>query len=115
MASERVTTTSGGDALRVHRVQDGDKAALQLEGDVDIGTGRTALDAIEVALARGAKAVEIDLTPVSFIDSSGLSAIVGAARKIRDRGATVTTTAPHGHEARLLIDLAGLGELLNVD
>ena len=113
--ADRVTTSAAADALLVHRTQDGDRATLELDGDVDIGTSRVALDAVEVALGRGAKSVAIDLTPVRFIDSAGLSAIVGAAKRVHERGAELTTKAPHGHEARLLIDLAGLQNVLNLD
>jgi anti-anti-sigma factor len=108
------TTTAAGDALSVHRTTDGRTTRIALEGEVDLSTSRAVLDAVEVALSSGTDALQLDLGGVSFLDSSGLSTVVGAARKATARGTTVTTHVPLTSDARTLIDLAGVDDVLNV-
>lgn len=116
MADPKVhRTASGGGVLEIERTRDGDAARLALHGDLDLGSGRALLDAVEQALASGARGVvEIDLTGLGFVDSSGMSALVSAARRIHAHGARLETTAPAGHEARLLLDLAGLESVVGL-
>ena len=104
----RHRTDAPGGSLSVEREQDGKQANLSVSGELDVGTGRTLLDAVEVALARGAREIEVDLTGVSFVDSSGMSSLVAAAGRVDRHGGTIATKAPSGHEARVLLDLAGL-------
>jgi anti-sigma B factor antagonist len=46
--------------------------------------------------------VVIDISGVSFVDSAGISALVGGIRRIRDRGSEVVLASPRPTLRRLL-------------
>jgi anti-anti-sigma factor len=49
--------------------------ALKLEGEIDVANASDLIEAIREACADGASDVTIDMSGVSFIDSSGLHAL----------------------------------------
>jgi anti-sigma B factor antagonist len=100
--------------LRVHGRLDGREARFTLEGDVDLASGQTIRSAVCEALDEGARDVTLDLSGVTFLDSTGLSALLNTARDIDRRGGTVRCEAPQGGEPRVVIDLAGVRKLLNL-
>jgi anti-anti-sigma factor len=101
--------------LRVHgRIDDG-TAVLALEGDVDLSSGQAVRDAVCEALDAGAREVVLDLSGVTFLDSTGLNALLNTARDVDRRGARLRCDAPHGGEPRVVIDLAGVAKLLNLN
>ena len=53
-----------------------DVVAVALHGELDISTGRRLLSALEPFTASGRPWVRVDLGHVSFIDSSGATAII---------------------------------------
>jgi anti-sigma B factor antagonist len=57
--------------------------------------------------------IALDLTDVTFIDSSGLGAIVGALKHVRERGGAFSVIAsPEGSLTRLL-SLTGLDQIVS--
>jgi anti-sigma B factor antagonist len=105
-------TTAGH--LRVHGRIDDQTANLALDGDVDLTSGQAVRDAVCEALDAGARDVVLDLSGVSFLDSTGLNALLNTARDVDRRGAKLSCKAPHGGEPRVVIDLAGVAKLLNL-
>src|SRR5437762_13409421 len=99
---------------RLHGRLDGERGALTLKGSVDLSSGQAVRDAVSEALDAGAHEVVLDLAPVSFLDSSGLNALLNTARDVHRRGADLRCDAPHGGEPRVVIDLAGVAKLLHV-
>ena len=57
---------------------------ITVSGEVDLASSPQLDDAIISALDSGAKAVAIDLTDVSFMDSSGLGVIVRGLKRCRE-------------------------------
>lgn len=101
--------------IRVSGTLEGDTARLCVSGDVDLGTAQAVRDAICEALDAGAHDILLDLGPVTFLDSTGLSVLLHAARDADRRGATLRTVAPAGSEARVVMDLARVSGLLHVE
>ncbi|WP_405576486.1 STAS domain-containing protein [Streptomyces sp. NBC_01092] len=61
---------------------------MELVGEIDI-SGATALrDRFDSVTRRRLAKVVVDLRPVTFIDCSGLSLLVQARRRLRERGGT---------------------------
>jgi len=85
-------------------------AGLMLVGELD----SQAVAAFNAALARlnGQAEVTLDLSALTFIDSSGMHAIVAFARS-RDSGGTVTLTAVSPFQLRLF-EITGLVKLPNL-
>ena len=57
---------------------------ITVSGEVDLASSPQLDDAIISTLDSGAKAVAIDLTDVSFMDSSGLGVIVRGLKRCRE-------------------------------
>jgi anti-sigma B factor antagonist len=89
------------------------ECVVRARGEVDIYTGPSLRDVLRDALATGASKVIIDMTDVSFIDSSGLSVIIGAHKKAEDGGIELVLQGPTARVVRLL-ELTGLNRVLNV-
>ena len=87
-----------------------DWQVVAVSGDLDLYTSPTLRTNVhEVA---GDK-IALDLTDVSFIDSSGLGAIVGTLKHVRERGAAFAVIAsPEGSLTRLL-NLTGLDQIVS--
>jgi anti-sigma B factor antagonist len=82
-------------------------------GEIDIYTGPALRDVLRDALAAGPGQVVIDMAHVSFIDSSGLSVIIGAHKRAEDSAIDLVLRNPTARVVRLL-ELTGLNRVLNV-
>ena len=87
---------------------------LAVAGEVDLAGGGELRAAMERAARERAPGVELDLREVSFLDSSGLAAVLSGARLLDAHGCALRTESPHGSEARLVIEMAGVGKLLGL-
>lgn len=61
-----------------------DRYVVTVSGEVDLATSPDLDAAIITALESGTEAVTIDLTDVSFMDSSGLGVVVRALKRCRE-------------------------------
>jgi anti-sigma B factor antagonist len=64
----------------------GDCAVLQVTGEVDVYTAPTLREQIQELAAKGAVHLIADLGRVDFIDSTGLGALVGGVKRLREAG-----------------------------
>jgi anti-sigma B factor antagonist len=61
-----------------------DRTVIAVSGEVDIATSPALDAAVITAIGEGAKHITIDLTDVSFMDSSGLGVIVRGLKRSRE-------------------------------
>ncbi|MFL6105658.1 MAG: STAS domain-containing protein [Marmoricola sp.] len=87
--------------------RDDGSCTVSVAGEVDIATVDEFLDAASCCLDSGGTNVVIDLGGVTFIDSSGLGALVRIRNLARERGADVTLDRVPDAVARLL-EVTGL-------
>jgi anti-anti-sigma factor len=74
--------------LEVDELAAGDSThVIALTGELDVATVEAFNAAVERAVSDGVAAVVADLTQVTFIDSSGLAAMLGALRSLDHAGA----------------------------
>ena len=89
---------------------------VRVSGDLDISTVAQLARAIHVAATGAVKPPRliVDLMALTFCDSTGLRALIGAAKEVDVLGGrAVLAVAPDGMLDRLL-DLSGLREFLRV-
>ena len=60
--------------------------ALQLEGEIDLHTSPEVAESLRTMIAKKPKVVVVDLGKVTFVDSSGLAALIEGARNVREYG-----------------------------
>jgi anti-sigma B factor antagonist len=84
---------------------------LDLHGKLTIDDGDELLrDKVNSVLSQGFKNIVLNLADVSFIDSCGLGATVGAFTSVKNKGGTLKLLAPTSRTVQLLV----LTKLLSV-
>ena len=101
--------TAGGEPV-VARVNDA--VVVRVDGELDLATAPALRAALERALADGDQLV-VDLSAVTFIDSSGLSVLVRAYQVLGVTG-TLKVRGPSS-QARRLFEMAGVESLIDVE
>jgi anti-sigma B factor antagonist len=97
--------------MDAHVTVTGTRAGIRVAGEVDAHTSIELERAINDAFETGATTLEIDVSDMSFIDSSGLRVLVHGRRRATDAGGTLALLRPRDTVVRLL-DVTGLRELL---
>ena len=67
-----------------------DCAVLQVVGEVDLYTAPQLREPVRELAAKGAVHLIADLSQVSFLDSTGLGVLVGALKRLREAGGSLT-------------------------
>ncbi len=89
-------------------------ARLELHGALDIGTAPELDRAVDEVLGDGCREVILDLGPTTLLDSSGLSALIRAAREVDARRAKMAVVSPPGSEARVVIEMSNTGSVVGL-
>jgi anti-sigma B factor antagonist len=101
------------DPVTVAVTSEGRRASVVVAGDVDIATVGTLRAALEQALASKPESLTVDLTAVTFIDSTGLAALVKAGRALPRTERLVVVLEPESY-ARVVFDATGLAHCLTL-
>jgi anti-sigma B factor antagonist len=88
----------------------GDQATIVLRGEFDIIGKESFVAAIATALAADVTDVAIDMSEVSFIDSSGVGALLEAHRL----GLAIVVHRP-SERVRKLLDLVLIGDIIPIE
>jgi anti-sigma B factor antagonist len=82
-------------------------------GEIDVATAPVLRTGLDQALARDIGAVVVDLTGVTFIDSTGLGVLIGARRRCAEAGRDLRVVVD---EPRILkvFEITGLTELFAI-
>jgi anti-anti-sigma factor len=84
---------------------------LEVSGELDLATGPMLRQAVGEALGRGRRQVAVDAGALTFMDSSGLVALVAARNDVAAAGGTFRLTAVSPQVAALL-EMTGLADEL---
>lgn len=97
---------------------------LSVEGEIDLSTVEELEQAVEHAHSENGAHVLIDLSGVTFMDSTGLRSLLTHDRRFRDSGRSLALVVSDGPVSRLL-EISGVasslrivsnpGEILNSD
>jgi anti-sigma B factor antagonist len=79
-------------------------------GEIDLATAPTFRKALVDAVTAESPQLVIDLTAVTFMDSTGLAALVSARRRADERGGSVQLVGA-ANGVRRILDLTGLDRL----
>ncbi len=86
-----------------------ERAVVGVRGDIDIATATELRHEILAVLALPLRGVVVDLGYVTFMDSSGVAALIAAFDHARERGIEFRVTAVP-RCVRLVLELFGLAE-----
>jgi anti-sigma B factor antagonist len=99
-------------ASSIDIVHDGSTVTLQPTGDLDLVTAGRVRDAIYEAHAEHEGSLRIDLARVDFVDSVGLSVLVGAHKRFERDHRTLEIVVPE--HLRANFEMSGLAAVLNL-
>jgi anti-sigma B factor antagonist len=99
----------------VERTTVAGRPGLTVRGDLDIATAPQLGQAVDALLGSGLDALIVDLTPTTFLDSSGARELMRMSRQATAAGVTLHVVAPRSNgPVRLTIDLLDLGQLVPI-
>lgn len=87
------------------------RALITLAGEIDLATAPLVHTALAECLRDGVRAVDVDLTAVTFCDGSGLNAFLTASLLAAESGTTLQLHRPPSTLTRV-IEITGSGFLL---
>ena len=99
--------------FRMDACVDGRIARIAVFGEVDAATAPELAECLRELTGAGSDEVVVDLTGLDFIDSAGLSVLVGAQMQMRDAGTQLVIASPPP-PTRRIFDTSGLAGVLAI-
>lgn len=100
--------------LGIETEQEGDGVVVVVvRGEVDIRTAPELRDCLSQVVEGGAQQVVLDLSDVDFLDSTALSVMVGAHKRLSKAGSALLVVAATEAVQRVLA-VTGLGRVFSV-
>jgi len=99
-AMQSFSADSGG--ARFERVDHGETVTVYIHGEVDIAERQQFRSAIRDALSVARRSLYLDLSDVSFMDSSGVHALLDARREAMSSNTDLLVLAPSTPVLRVL-------------
>jgi anti-anti-sigma factor len=97
-----------------HSLVDEGVVRVRVSGDIDPSTAPTFAGELQALIFTGApRELVVDLSGVTFIDSSGLRAVIDVHNLMRDRGGVLVLEDP-SEKARRLLEITGLTDHLEL-
>jgi anti-anti-sigma factor len=99
----------------VERTTVAGRPALTVRGDLDIATAPQFGEAVDALIAAHPDGVIVDLTPTTFLDSSGARELMRISRTAAAADVELHVVAPRSNgPVRLTIDLLDLGQIVPI-
>jgi len=98
--------------LSIERVPHPAAVVSRVQGELDISTAPLLRSELN-ELAQGTDPVVLGVEGVSFIDSTGISVLVAAYTRLKERGLDLMLAGPQAHMRRVL-EISGLDRVLAI-
>lgn len=95
------------DLLSVRITRNENAVVLTLVGELDLATGGRVKDALDELQDAPPARLVIDLSQLSFLDSTGLAMLVGLERRCRENGTPILEIRPGPPAVQRLFELVG--------
>ena len=93
-------------------VTTGADTVVTIRGDLDLGAAATLVGAIDEIFAESPSSVTLDLAGITFLDSSGLGALLTLHARCQSAGIAFSAINPPAQVCRVL-ELTNLTEMFN--
>jgi anti-sigma B factor antagonist len=110
-----VAVTEARSTLSVDKTdgEHADVTVLAVSGELDLATISTLKDVVGAEFVTGGRRVVLDLSELSFCDSTGLGSFVALYRQAEAVGSTLALAAPRKRVADLL-QISGINQVVTV-
>lgn len=105
----------GADLLRLVVVRDGAEVTVFVEGHLDVASGRRLRDRVDDLLVTRPASVTIDVSGVTFVDSSGFAALLSARHAVMTEAGIALRLANPSPALQKVAAMSGFEKLLPSD
>ncbi|MGH9995562.1 MAG: STAS domain-containing protein [Nitrososphaeraceae archaeon] len=99
--------------VEIEITDQGDYRVLRPSGDLDVYTVGSLRDALGKMIEEETPRVVVDLDSVPFMDSSGLGALMGGVRRLREAGGDLAIACTREQHLKLFT-ITGFGEGVSI-
>ena len=104
----------GGRNLRIEVANTTSPTTVVLTGELDIATAPRLREAL-IAISNGGETkVVVDMTNLTFMDSTGLAALVGPLKRFRSMNGQIVLRSP-GRGVRKVLEISGLTRVFTIE
>jgi anti-sigma B factor antagonist len=89
-------------ALSINLTRDATGALFDVIGEVDVSNAAELRDALDNQLQQAPSSIEMNLSHVPYIDSTGIGVLVAFAHKAQEAGSSFVVSHPQHNVARVL-------------
>jgi len=104
----------GGRNLRIEVADTTSPTILTLTGEIDISTSGRVREALIAISNSGENKVVVDMTNVTFLDSTGLAALVGPLKRFRSMNGQIVLRSPTRGVQKVL-EITGLTRVFTIE
>ncbi|HVL82312.1 MAG TPA: anti-sigma factor antagonist [Actinomycetota bacterium] len=97
--------------LRIDVEEDGNRRVVRLGGECDLSTAPQLQEALGPMRAPDVNEIIVDVSQLSFMDSTGLGVLVGALKRVRESEGQFKIAGAQGAVARVL-EVSGLDRII---
>ena len=98
----------------VHVAQSDSRTVVKPTGELDAYSAPQLRKILDEVLDGSVRCVAVDLAATTFIDSTGLGVLVGAARRAKSQGAELVLDSP-SHSVHRVLQITGLSLSITVE
>jgi anti-sigma B factor antagonist len=102
------------DALQLEVTNPGPHVIIRIAGEVDLASSARLATTLDQFVNDGASTVTLDLSRVTFFDSSGIRVLVRATHDLAETGHPLELATP-SPAVRRVLEMAGVLDLFTVD
>jgi anti-anti-sigma factor len=102
-----------GPGFSVDTSVEGPATTIRVAGELDLATSPKLQQACAAAIEPGPATLRLDMSEVTFLDSTGISVLVQAHKQLDAQGGTLVLHGLSDH-ARRVLEVAGLGAFFRV-
>lgn len=101
--------------MGIHRSESERVPVVTCTGEIALGKGdETLVEECRQILDEGARLLVLDLSPLSYIDSAGVGAVVRCSKRAADRGAVIRLVAAATGPVRKILTVTQLDRAFDV-
>ena len=100
-------------SLSINLREDSGYAVVELDGDLDLATASRLRRALLDVVGDGDSPIAVDIRAMTFMDSSGLSVLLGAHRRAKEAERELVLVAP-SHQVREILRLTQADAVISV-
>jgi anti-sigma B factor antagonist len=101
------------DLLEIEVGGDGEQRTVALRGELDVVTSPQLRETMLGLVENGVRAVDIDLSELQLIDSTGLGVLVGVLKRVLQYGGEMRLRSPQ-RATRKVLSITGLDRVFTI-